>query len=55
MILSPEIHPHKTKIQFQDDSAAANSSAENKKRKLKPVLSRFQLSFFFAPVDKQCC
>ena len=55
MILPLQNHPHKTKMQFQDDSAAANSSAANKKRKLKPVLFRFQLSFFFAPVDKQCC
>ena len=55
MILPPEIHPLNTKIQFQDDSSAANSSAANKKRKLNPVLFRFQLSFFFAPVDKQCC
>ena len=55
MILSLQIHPQKTKMQFQDDSAAANSSAANKKRKLKPVLFRFQLSFFFAPVNKQCC
>ena len=28
MIPRPEIHPHKTKIQFQDDSSAAKKKAE---------------------------
>ena len=31
MILPPENHPHETKMQFQDDSDAANSSAAKKK------------------------
>ena len=30
MILRPEIHPCKTKAQIQDNSAAANSSLQNK-------------------------
>ena len=30
MILTPEIHPYETKMQFQDDSFAANSSPKNK-------------------------
>lgn len=30
MILTPEIHPYETKMQFQDDSVAANSSPQNK-------------------------
>ena len=30
MILRPEIHPHETKMQIQDDSAVRNSSLQNK-------------------------
>ena len=30
MILTLQIHPCKTKMQIQDDSAAANSSLQNK-------------------------
>ena len=30
MILTPEIHPCETKMQFQDDFAAGNSSLRNK-------------------------
>ena len=30
MILSLQIHPYETKMQFQDDSVAANSSLRNK-------------------------
>ena len=30
MILTLQIHPHETKMQIQDDSAAANSSLQNK-------------------------
>ena len=30
MILRPEIHPHETKAQIQDNSAARNSSPRNK-------------------------
>ena len=38
MILRPEIHPYETKTHFQDDSAARNSSPQNKNSNSRMIL-----------------